>query len=64
MKYEEGADASAVENLIILIAKQYIYQTRCKSVNPDRLSLRLIIMNVRSIEKYQAVKSNRFDTVL
>ena len=48
-----------VKNFLCLVTKQYIYKKRCLQQNVNFQELRQTIVQIRSIEKFTAVKNNR-----
>ena len=50
-----------VGNLVILVAKQYIYRQRCWDKQPNFNEFKSIMYNVKNIEKYNAVCSGNLN---
>ena len=48
-----------IANFIVLIAKYYLYRTRCKSELPNSKKLYCEIIYLRNIEKYNVTVSNK-----
>ena len=49
-----------VANFLCLVTKQYIYRQRCLSKDINFVGLKSIIIHVENMEKYIALKNNRF----
>ena len=52
---------SNIVNLIILIAKQYIYATRCLQSNLNILVFKALVKQIRNVEKFNAMRNDKMD---
>ena len=57
-------DPRNIANLLCLIAKQYLYRTRCKGSQIKVVAFSREIENYRDTEKYNAVKFNKLSKFL
>ena len=52
-------DAEHVKNFICLVTKQFIYRQRCLHKTLNFKELKAYVLNIKSMEKYIAIKNNR-----
>ena len=55
------ANAGHIKNFICLVTKQYIYRQRCLKKDLNVHELKVIIMNLRNMERYIAIKNGKLD---
>ena len=51
--------AGHIKNFVCLIIKQYIYRQRCMNKNLSINDIKMIVLNLENIEKFNAVKNSK-----